>query len=751
MMLRVALLVPVVAGTVAGARLASAQPAPEPAEPAVAPPPVGTLDITGRVIDALGHPVRGATVAVEGAAGVAITDAAGRFHVAGASLGASIVVDAAGYTTGLGTVADGALADIVLLTEQQSSEVIDVHGDLPPESPGAAKLERTEMTRIPGTGGDLVRTLSIMPGVVAPSGPSLGRNGIVIRGSAPQDSKLLIDGFEVPLLYHTIGARAIVPTEAIDKLDYLPGGFGVEYGYAGSGIVALTTRAGDDKRSEQAEVSVIDGGVVAQGGSGVDVRYMVAFRRSVIDLLLPHVLPSNLDLSLTSVPRYYDEQARVDVKLSPAWSLAVSSIGSDDLLELFFDKAENPDKRLYSRTRFLRLTTTAKWHDGPWSATLATSGLAQQIDFELGILQRGLMTTLSSASRGELTRTLDDLGGLTGVVWRVGSELVVGRERLTLALPQLPREGQPRGMFDPKDTSTQFDGVVWMPDVGQWTALTANLGPGIRMTAGLRVDEFGRGGDVAVQPRGELQAELTARLKLRLSAGAYRRPPENRDEPLHPELEPERSTQTIAGLEYEPVTGARVQTSIYYTDRTHLITRDMAGVLGNDGRGTTYGAELLGTVRRGPWFVWLAGTLSHSTRVDFPGAERRLFDYDQPINLNAAASWKSGAWQLGGRFELYSGAPTTPVLGAVFDTNANRYDPIYGVTNSERLPLHHQLDLRVDRSWMWGSVLMTGFLDIQNAYLNSTVTNYGYSYDYSKRLEFTALPIIPSIGLRGVL
>jgi hypothetical protein len=200
MMLRVALLVPVLAGTVAGARLASAQPAPEPAEPTVAPSPAGTVDITGRVIDALGHPVRGATVAVDGAAGVAITDAAGRFHVAGAAVGASIVVDAAGYTTGLGTVSDGALADIVLLTEQQSSEVIDVHGDLPPESPGAAKLERTEMTRIPGTGGDLVRTLSIMPGVVAPSGPSLGRNGIVIRGSAPQDSKLLIDGFEVPLL-----------------------------------------------------------------------------------------------------------------------------------------------------------------------------------------------------------------------------------------------------------------------------------------------------------------------------------------------------------------------------------------------------------------------------------------------------------------------------------------------------------------------------------------------------------------------
>jgi hypothetical protein len=306
-------------------------------------------------------------------------------------------------------------------------------------------------------------------------------------------------------------------------------------------------------------------------------------------------------------------------------------------------------------------------------------------------------------------------------------------------------------MFNPKDTSTQFDGSVWLPDVAQWASVAASLSRAIRLTAGLRIDEYTRGGDVAVQPRAELSWQLVPGLKARLSAGAYSRPPENRDEPLHADLQAEHATQTIAGLEYEPVAGTRLQASVYYTDRTHLITSDAAGMLGNEGRGTSYGSELLGTVRDGPWFLWLAATLSHSTRVDFPGAERRLFDYDQPININAAASWKHGNWQLGGRFELYSGMPATPVLGAVFDTNANRYNPIYGVTNSERLPIHHQLDIRIDRSWHWGTVLMTWFLDVQNVYLDQSVTNYSYSYDYSKRLEFTALPIIPSIGLRGVL
>ena len=40
--------------------------------------------------------------------------------------------------------------------------------------------------------------------------------------------------------------------------------------------------------------------------------YLLAFRRSVIDQLLPALLPDDLDLALTTVPRYYDEQLRID-------------------------------------------------------------------------------------------------------------------------------------------------------------------------------------------------------------------------------------------------------------------------------------------------------------------------------------------------------------------------------------------------------------------------------------------------------
>ncbi len=735
---------------IAWAGVVHAQPDPEPppAE-APAPAPVATISVDGRVIDSLGRAVKGATITIEGSDATTTTDKLGKFHLDNIPIGASIVIDAKGFETGLGTATKRALDDIVLLTDAQASEVINVEGEAPPVSPGAAKLDRTEMARIPGTGGDLVRTLTIMPGIVNTQVPT-GFGGVVIRGSAPEDSKILIDGFEVPLLYHAIGLRAIVPTEAIEKLDYIPGGFDVQWGRASSGLVSLTTRAGADVRSEQAEISVIDGGLVVQGAAGPDVRYMFAIRRSTIDLILPYILPSSLDLSLTTVPRYYDEQARVDYRINDKWKLAVSSIGSDDLLELFADKAENPDKRFYDRTRFIRLTGSLKWHDGPWSATLATSLLDEQFDFEIGALQFIKLTTESSTTRAEVTHTEKEVGGLTDVVMRAGAEAAIGHADIDLALPAQPRAGM-MTQFNPKDTSNQFDGTVWTPDFAAWTALTFGISPDIRVTTGLRMDAFARGGDVSVQPRGELQWKLAPKTTLRLSAGAYTRPPENQNEYLHADLNPERATQTIAGLEYEPQEGVRIQTSVYYTDRSRLIEEDANGVLQNSGTGTTYGAEILGTLRQGPWFVWLTTTLSHSTIVDGPGSVERLFQYDQPINMNAAVSWKKGKWQLGGRFELYSGLPETPVVGAVFNSDANLYIPIFGKVYSDRAPIHHQLDLRIDRSWHSGPVLMTFFIDVQNVYLDQSITNTSYSYDYSQPINFKSLPIIPSIGLRGVL
>ncbi len=734
----------------------AAQPLPsEPLETPTAATPQPALvrdeiEVVGRVIDKQGVPVRGARVGPESSESRVTTDRNGRF-VLKALRGANLVIEHDGYGLGLAAVTGNELGDIVLVHLDDALETIEIRGQAPVEAPGAEVIDRGELQRVPGAGGDVVKALTAMPGVVNLQLP-LGYSGVVIRGSSPQDSKFLVDDFEIPILFHNIGFRAVLPAESIATLAYIPGGFGVEVGRATSGVVAVRTRVGDARRSAQAELSLIDGGLIAQGPVGRKTRYMFGLRRSTIDLVLPSLIPASADLSLTTVPSYYDGQLRLDTELNDAWKFSISSLGTIDTFELYATKdTEAKTKRFYNRTNFALLTAAATYRRGDWFANLALSGLFTEFNFNVGVLQKIEVSQPQVTPRVEVIRTAKSFAGLSNIEWRTGAEAKVGRWTIDLAQPRELRDSDPIGNFDPKDVSQQFRGSVWTPDFAQWTSVAANLDPKLRATVGLRADQFARSGEWTLQPRGQVEYKLTSTLTGRVSAGAYRRPPEFQTELLTKSLESERSTQNILGLQYEPREGTRIQTSTYYIDRARLITTEKDGSIANNGRGRTVGAELLATYRGGPWFAWLSYSYSHSTRVDQPGQAERLFSYDQPHSLNAAASWKRGRWQLGGRFQLYSGLPYTPVKGAILDNDRNVYIPIFEPLNSARAPIHHQLDLRVDYSWKWGPAALTAFLDVQNVYMNESVVTYFYGYDYTQRTAFKSLPIVPSFGLRGIL
>jgi TonB-dependent Receptor Plug Domain/CarboxypepD_reg-like domain len=733
---------------------APAAPAPAaPAPPATATPPA-TVAATGRVIDATTDaPLAGVKVVIDGTQISTVTAADGTFTIA-APVGVTLVISIDSHELSLVQVQGTSLGDVnlVKIGEAGGSEVIQIAGEAPIAAVGATTLDRREITSVAGTGNDLLASVDILPGVTSsPFGGPTGFNGVVIRGSSPEDSKILIDGFEVPFLYHTVGFRSILPTESIDTLEYLPGGFDVAYGRASSGIISVTTRAGDPEFGAQAELSVIDGGLLAHGSAGKKGgRYLLALRRSTIDLVLPSLIPDDADINLTTVPRYWDLQARYDMPVGQRLQLAFTAIGSDDSLELFADDEEDPDQRFFARTRFLRGIAEARWRKGQWSSVSAVSALITEVDFNIGRNQFFKMIQSAFGGRTELVRTIPKASGLTDVVFRLGANTNLERADISLAAGEAPDEGQPMGQPDPDDIRQRFEGIIWVPDTGAWANAAAGFGIA-RLSGGVRVDHFGRIGEVVVQPRGELTVNLPRSFKLRAAAGAYRRPPENQDEYLDKKLGPERSTQFVLGTEYGPVDGLKVQVSGYYTDRTHLLIRVDDGKYENKGRGTTMGGELLAIYRTDKASLWASYSISKSTRVDSPGARRRLFDFDQPHDLNLSGSYKLGAWQFGARFRYSSGQPFTPIMASVYDSDSDIYVPIFGEVNTERVTGHHQLDVRIDRSWKVGRVLLSAFLDVQNVYLNASTVGYGYSFDYSERFAFESIPILPSIGLRGEL
>ena len=149
------------------------------------------------------------------------------------------------------------------------------------------------------------------------------------------------------------------------------------------------------------------------------------------------------------------------------------------------------------------------------------------------------------------------------------------------------------------------------------------------------------------------------------------------------------------------------------------------------------------------FFGWVAYTLSRSTRRDAPGEDEYLFDYDQTHILTVVASYKLPRnWQVGLRFRYVTGSPYTELTRGVYDADSGRYEAVTQERNGKRLGSFHQLDLRVDKDWIFDHWILTTYLDVQNIYYHANPEMVRYSFDYSETDVITGLPILPTIGVR---
>ena len=103
----------------------------------------------------------------------------------------------------------------------------------------------------------------------------------------------------------------------------------------------------------------------------------------------------------------------------------------------------------------------------------------------------------------------------------------------------------------------------------------------------------------------------------------------------------------------------------------------------------------------------------------------------------------------GVRLRYVSGPLDTPIVGAVWDANGNYYFPIPGRENSRRLPDFFQLDVRIDKRFVFKNWMLAVYCDVQNVTNRANVEAVVNNYDYTKEAYLTGLPIIPVLGARG--
>ena len=619
------------------------------------------------------------------------------------------------------------------------------------------EISRDELTGVPGANNDAIRVVESLPGVAQGSPVGFG-DGLVIRGTSPEDSSYLLNDFQIPQLFHFGGLISIINSELVDDITYLPGSYGVKYGDALGGVIEVKTRSPrKDRFGGVIDLATYSSYAMLEGPIGDKLSYAGAVRRSFVDFILPYVIPED-QLSFTLSPRFYDFTFLFDIEPNPNNAVRMLIMGSDDGIGLIGEpELEDPFSADSFDIRYAWQRGDVRWETAPNDNVynvLAVSMLHQDIEVILGRDQSFRNEVVIPTVRNDFSIRL---GGFNEL--RLGAQGSYVFARISADIIHPPKEGEPEVSMTNEDFQTVKRDYEWIyldgyVDNVMEPAKWLQLVPGVRLDWSDQIDS------ATTDPRLLVKFFPTERSTIKTSAGVFHQRPqvdESAEDFGNPELGSEVAYQTGLGFEYDFDKGWGLDVQGYYKQLEDLVSPTGTGAdtpYENTGRGYVYGGELLFRKRlTDRFFGWISYTYSESRRKDRPSSDWRYFDQDQPHNFIILASYMLGEnkqWRLGGRWQITSGLPYTDIDNALYNADTDSYIPLYSdEINGERETVFHQLDLRVDKLWIFNTWTLNTYLDVQNVYFQQYPFGYQYNFDYSERRAVGFPTFMPSIGVQA--
>ena len=698
----------------------------------------------------------------------ATSDDSGQFRFFDLSPGEwKVNVEAPGYypfrTTETIAVNEGVNATYYVERGSYNPFDVTVTAPRPRKEVSRTVLSAQEIEKVPGTFGDPLAVIQNFAGVAR----SALAAQLIVRGSAPEDSRVFVDGAVVPLIYHFFGLRSVIPVGVLDSIEFYPGNFSPMYGRATGGIIDVQLkRLTPPKIGGYVDLSLLDGGLYLEAPLADKGGVAIGLRRSWIGEVISAAAPDDGSLNVVTVPRYYDGQLLANYRPRPAHDLRFMLLGSNDRLDLIFG---DPEVRgdiavnsVNNSTSFYRAMFTYRFVPNErFENVFRLSGGRDWFNINAGpfiIDVDSYLAQLRDTTRFKITDKLVLVSGL---------DVLATRSDFLVQLPRPPREGDPQGgdNFDPGSlVRSQEEGQNEFLPAG-YLEMEVTALPGLLVLPGVRLDDFWNTKQWVPQPRATTRWEVLPALTLKGGAGLFAQEPQQNMGELdpkfgNPDLGVERAWHYSLGVEVKPrehltfdVTGfhKRLGSLVSGTDAVKSVDgMPRPVVLDNNGTGRVWGMEL--GVRHefaNNFTGWVAYTLSRAVRRD-SGEDERLFDFDQTHILTAVGSYVLPRnWQVGARFRLVSGNPQDPIVGAVYNASTSEYDPIFGKPNSGRDAPFHQLDIRVDKRWVYQGWMLNMYLDLQNVYNRQNPEGLMYNFNYRQSKPQSGLPLLSILGIRA--
>ncbi len=735
--------------------------------------------ITGRVEDAVtAAPISAATVQVVGTDRAAITDDDGRFTIRGVPLGiVALEIRRIGFSPSRRSdiavsPAKPAEVRVTLAAIAASLAAIAVRPEAFPERPPPATPVSTqtytaeEVRRQPGAQEDVLRAVSVAPGVGVTSG---ARNDLIVRGGAPFENRFLVDGIEVPNLNHfgsqgsTGGPISIINIRFIDEVALSAGGFGARYGDRTASVTDLVLRDGNrDRVAGELNVAASQVGAVLEGPIGDHASFFANVRQSYLDLLFRA-------LGQSFIPSYQDATVKLAWVPSPRDRVTLLGIGARGTVE--FDNTDADDR--LENARILspeqdQVVLGVVWRrllpDGVLTTTLSRtwSGFsAAQRDTLLSPIFANESSEGELSARSDLVLRLHPAWSLES-----GAQIVRAENAYDVTLADVVRRDD-AGVARRLAVDTAFGGSR----LAGYSAVTWSPGTRWRVTAGARADRYGLlQGAVRWAPRAAITLSPDRLGSLTLSGGRYWQAPSSiwllGDPANAATLRPFRADHLVAGWSRRIGSDSKVQVEVYgkrYAEYPVRAWRPVAVLqptgfddassdipfglepLVSAGRGSAAGLELFAQRRLGelPLYGQVAASFNR-TRFTGLSGESRVGAFDTPVLVNAVLGWRpSPRLEVAARARAASGLPETPFVTS--GPTAGTLD--FARYHTERGASFAALDVRVDRRFTLGGTQLIAFLDLQNVTGRATQGRATWNARTQRVERSEGIGLLPTIGL----
>ena len=657
------------------------------------------------------------------------------------------------------------------LTESSTSlDVVEISGrkEAAKTTTQVSKLTITqkEIKSLPSTGGepDIAQYLTVVPGVLT-TGDQGGQ--IYIRGGAPVQNKILLDGMTIYNPFHSIGFFSIFETEAIRSVDVLTGGFNAEYGGRISAIVDIKTREGNKTRfsglvsgSPFQAKALIEGPLVKlKKEGGPSISFIFTGKQS----LLPQTSKTFYDYARkdsTGLPfDYTDYYGKVSFVASGGSRLNVFGFN-------FNDAVNYPN------------IADLKWKTMGYGANfqLIPAGLKMLIGGSLTASNYNI--SLQEADPTPRTSGINSFaGGLDFTVFGRQSELKYGAEISGFTTNLGFRN--PLGFdFKQNENTTELAGYIRYRRTFNKLVIEPSL----------HIHNYNALGETTFEPRFAAKLNASDKFRFKFSGGlfsqnlistvsekdivnlfvGYLSGPEekllNPDRTANVTSKLQKAMHIIGGFEIDLSKRWDLNIEGYYKKFNQLIDINRTKSKFTDPNyitetGDAYGIDFSTKYADKHWSIW--GTFSHAYVTRFDGDTKTTYptNFDRRNNMNIVLTYAFGennSWEASMRWNYGSGFPFTQTVGFYtkypftegVNTNVLTGNPDLGIIysskrNGGRLPDYHRLDMSVKKAIKFTKYVG---LDVVASATNVYNRDNIFYFDRVSYKRVNQLPILPSVA-----